>query len=400
MNKNFFTISAIVLTLTASPFSSVLAEEVIPVNVSGKEAIDVLVSLTSSEKKVEVAIGSTTPIIITAKYKDGHTEDVTNKVTWSYSKRKIAAVADGIIEGKAVGEVTLRASLKNGGSSKTTSISVKVVKDVHKPDSVIYTNGQIEKVEQPSSTSIKWYGYQLQDVDIYFTDSAQKKYSYIIENADAVTSQVKEYFDVASLTSKVPVYIFDNEKTIDPSITDGGRYKNTNNTVYIKGSAMNNPWAGDLRPTFAHEMTHAMQFQFLKQDIYPDKHHKEFAWIREGMAGYVALQVVTYKKLAEVPFHWRVKHTKQMYFDLLALAQQENNIDWSQMNSWPMDMVYNDYLVFHSINYFIEQQYGHKAYFNFILDLSEYTPEEASVRNFKKSEKELVQEWKSYFNLK
>lgn len=400
MNKRMVLTSAVLFALVFSPFSSSFAYETSPVSASSYEAKDIVVSVTPSIKKAEIAQGWTTTVTITAKFKDGRTEDVTNKVTWSTSKKTVALVSDGIIEGKSTGSATVRATFKSGGKTKTASISVKVVKGPPKPDMVMYTDSTITQVEQPSSDSITWSGFRLSDVDIYFTESALKKYSYMIDHADTVLDQIKPYFGVSKLKNKVPVFIFDNEKSIDSSITDGARYKNTNNTIYIKGSAMDNPWAGDLRPTFAHEMTHAMQFQFLKQDVFPDKHHEEFAWIREGMADYVALQVVSYKKISGVPFNWRVKHTKKMYMDLLKEAQKENNINWSQMESWPMDMIYNDYLVFHSINYFIEQKYGHKAYLNYILDLSENTPEEASLNNFKETEAEMVQEWKDYFNLK
>lgn len=78
--------------------------------------------LEASEKKVQLAIGQTKQIEITALYDTNHTQKVTQDVVWTTSKSSVAKVVDGKIEAVGKGSATIRATL----DKKTVTIRVTV----------------------------------------------------------------------------------------------------------------------------------------------------------------------------------------------------------------------------------------------------------------------------------
>ncbi|MCE0450059.1 Ig-like domain-containing protein [Brevibacillus sp. AF8] len=79
-------------------------------------------ALTTEEQTLNVRIGSTENVKLTAVYSDGTTEDVTTKADWSIDNPAIATVVNGAIKGLNSGSGTVTAKF----GSQTTTISVNV----------------------------------------------------------------------------------------------------------------------------------------------------------------------------------------------------------------------------------------------------------------------------------
>ncbi|NLY44118.1 MAG: carbohydrate-binding protein, partial [Clostridiaceae bacterium] len=83
--------------------------------------------ITVDKNKVEMDPGGTASFKVTAEYYDGHTEDVTNKVTYYNLRPNVAEVSNGTITAKASGATTVVMSFKGElGDAVTTSMYITV----------------------------------------------------------------------------------------------------------------------------------------------------------------------------------------------------------------------------------------------------------------------------------
>lgn len=92
---------------------------VVGVNVTKK-----VKALTTEDQTLNVRIGSTANVKLTAVYSDGTTEDVTTKADWSIDNPAIATVVNGAIKGLNSGSGTVTA--KFGSQSTTISVNVEI----------------------------------------------------------------------------------------------------------------------------------------------------------------------------------------------------------------------------------------------------------------------------------
>lgn len=92
---------------------------VVGVNVTKK-----VKALTTEDQTLNVRIGSTANVKLTAVYSDGTTEDVTTKADWSINNPAIATVVNGAIKGLNSGSGTVTA--KFGSQSTTISVNVEI----------------------------------------------------------------------------------------------------------------------------------------------------------------------------------------------------------------------------------------------------------------------------------
>jgi hypothetical protein len=159
----------------------------------------------------------------------------------------------------------------------------------------------------------------------------------------------------------------------------------------------------DLRMLFAHEMTHAFQaHNWNSENINLTFGPEQGSWVNEGMAEYIAKQVVTYSALSiqkgkMTEYNLEVKD----YINRIQSFQNQYSIDLSLMDSWPKVWYPNDYIVYESIIFFFEKQYGHDKLMEWIQLVSD--GKNLSIATdiaFGKTEKELVKEWKTYFSIK
>ncbi|MDG0814400.1 Ig-like domain-containing protein [Cohnella rhizosphaerae] len=89
----------------------------VPVTVKAK-----LTKLTVSDTSLELAIGATDSVKVTAVYENGRTLDVTAFSAWTASSTKVAKVTGGVVTAVGKGSVTVKAAY--GG--KTVNVRVKV----------------------------------------------------------------------------------------------------------------------------------------------------------------------------------------------------------------------------------------------------------------------------------
>ncbi|MGK5509428.1 Ig-like domain-containing protein [Brevibacillus formosus] len=81
-------------------------------------------ALTTEDQSLNVRIGNTANVKLTAVYSDGTTEDVTTKADWSIDNPAIATVVNGAIKGLNSGSGTVTA--KFGSQSTTISVNVEI----------------------------------------------------------------------------------------------------------------------------------------------------------------------------------------------------------------------------------------------------------------------------------
>lgn len=92
---------------------------VVGVNVTKK-----VKALTTEDQTLNVRIGNTANVKLTAVYSDGTTEDVTTQADWSINNPAIATVVNGAIKGLNSGSGTVTA--KFGSQSTTISVNVEI----------------------------------------------------------------------------------------------------------------------------------------------------------------------------------------------------------------------------------------------------------------------------------
>jgi hypothetical protein len=84
--------------------------------------------LTLDTSKVSLLKGSTHSLVITAKYVDGHTVDVTQNATYTNPHPEIAGITKGVITAKIIGSTKVTVSFKGEkGATVTTVIDINVI---------------------------------------------------------------------------------------------------------------------------------------------------------------------------------------------------------------------------------------------------------------------------------
>ena len=87
----------------------------------------VLQSIAASPTPVNLNIGATKQLTITAWYTDGATANVTNGATYTSSNTSVATVSSyGLITAKAAGSATITVSYTEGGATRQATVSVTV----------------------------------------------------------------------------------------------------------------------------------------------------------------------------------------------------------------------------------------------------------------------------------
>jgi hypothetical protein len=103
-------------------------EDEIKFIVKNRESELTVDKLIANLENVELLKGSTSSLVITASFLDGHQEEVTNLATISNPDSNIAVISNGIITAKNIGNVSFIITYKGEmGDMKSTSIVVKVV---------------------------------------------------------------------------------------------------------------------------------------------------------------------------------------------------------------------------------------------------------------------------------
>jgi uncharacterized protein YjdB len=107
---------------TAVITATYMAKTVV-VNVNVKKKVK---ALTKDKQTIDLRLGKSEQVQLTAVYQDGTTEDVTSKADWSIDNFSIATVTNGLVTGQSSGTATVTA--KYGSQTLTIPVSVEIVK--------------------------------------------------------------------------------------------------------------------------------------------------------------------------------------------------------------------------------------------------------------------------------
>jgi hypothetical protein len=255
--------------------------------------------------------------------------------------------------------------------------------------------------QEKSKDSISWYGYELEDIDLYFTEEALHTQLYLLDHAQPIIDQIKKYFG-GDLRNKINVFIYDGEKLEGTE----NQYRVRGDYAYLNVTINDGNLAWDERYVFAHEMAHAFQQHlWTLERLFPVYRvdNVDALWLTEGMAEYVAKHVIQYKPL----YYPRNLFLRFTNFDhlsypiLLDNFVKRSNTDLTAIHSWPSSFwAADDYIAYESFVYFLEKQYGHELFMNWIDYASTINNlEEATVKFFNKTSKEIIAEWKIYYKI-
>jgi uncharacterized protein YjdB len=103
-------------------------------------------TMTKDKQSVDLRLGKTDNVSLTAYYDDGTTEDVTSKADWSSNNNSVATVTNGLITGLGSGTATITAKYNN--QTLTLPVNVEIVKriDAEKSQVSLLLNGS-EKIK-------------------------------------------------------------------------------------------------------------------------------------------------------------------------------------------------------------------------------------------------------------
>ncbi|WP_108668963.1 lamin tail domain-containing protein [Peribacillus acanthi] len=258
----------------------------------------------------------------------------------------------------------------------------------------------LKKLSVESADTIKWYGYELKDINLYFTKDALKNHIYLYEYGDAINKQIKDYMG-SELKYKLDVFVYDGK----PIYNTGNQYRKNRDYeyVFVNPTGMDGSKTWDMRPVFAHEMIHAFQgHRWNYERIYPvfKINNEDAIWLTEGMAEYVARQYVSYPELA-YPKDLFLRYTHYSKQDLITLIDEYEVFyekDLLELNSWPNFWSPMDYRPYESLVYYLEKQYGKEAFLNWVTVATESQNLVNTTKDILGStEKEIIQNWKRYF---
>jgi hypothetical protein len=375
-----------------------------------------LIGLEVSEKNVEITVGNSITVKVTAMYSNGTTEDVTKKSKWFSSKQSVAAVSSGTITAKKEGKATIKAQFSTKGVTKSASIQVTVKKEetsdlaeevkklkkqvdellrqiAEKEEEIKKLKEELKNGGESSDGFITWDNFETENVKFHYTPGGNR-FRYIAEDAEAIIEDEEKYFG-SPLPKKVDAFIHGDDSylaTHRQANYDAGR-----NNLVINAQDLSRGGRQDVRYHFAHEMAHAYtEFVFGINKLHESLDWQGH-WLTEGIAEYVAKHKVNFPKRDDAGELKKLGYGKEEYIKVLREMKQ---INWKDIESWQDTTGYNQYFVFESIVYYLETEFGHEAFFEFCRTLAEgKSLEESCKRAFGKSEEQLVNGWKSYFEL-
>jgi hypothetical protein len=249
-----------------------------------------------------------------------------------------------------------------------------------------------------SLDTITWYGYELNDINLFFTKSSLEIYIYLVDAANSINSEIKSYMGT-ELKHKINVFVADQYTNKNSIYT--GSYVWKGDYLYLNGHPDPDY---DLRTLFAHEMTHVFQYQhWNSNNLFQAFGAGPGSWIHEGMAEYVARQVATYPKIS-----FPTGTLRQLYLEvkdykesIKNFQQRESITTLESMVSWPKEWYSNDYIVYESIVFFLEKKYGQDKFINWIQLVSDgKSLPEATELAYGNTDEDLIKEWKDYFSIK
>jgi hypothetical protein len=257
---------------------------------------------------------------------------------------------------------------------------------------IIYTDSS-GNIIGASNTAIKWYGFKTEQANMYLTKSAIEKFGYIIETSDNIIKNIAPYFNVNELPSKVSVYIWVDEPVTK---TNTGEYFSRDDQIFINGGSYSHQTT--IIHTYIHELTHAFQDLVFKLFTH-ENYYQDVFFITEGMANYVTFHYFDYTRYNIPTVNIYDKNTLSR---MVERAFVNLNLDKEKFTHLPPTNIkkpWMDYSIYEGIIYYLEDNYGHERFVQFV-EYQKYLPiSESLFKAFGVSEEELIKDWKKYFGL-
>lgn len=327
-------------------------------------------------------------------------------------QRKTLSAKDAAItelKNKLAGVSSNYENEKNANSQKDIIISsyeqdVKQKNDtiskIMNIESIVYTDSNGQTVQPNAPGSIKWLGFSTAHLDFYLTPKALTEFSYILNHAENIYSQIGDFYKISGYPNRTKIYIFFDE---DITITRVGEYFAGNNTIFIKGSMMapyNIYNQANLIGCFTHELTHAFEMNPMGLQAFRNRTSNDIFWLTEGTADYVDHNVAKYP--TDIPKNQLTQKSnfpKDYYPSLIKENLYLNKISLNDFNRLPDQYLKFGYITYESIIYFLEHQYGHEAFLQYHKYLSTMSEDEACKLAFGRANEDIVKEWKLYYGL-
>ncbi|MDR6882894.1 Ig-like domain-containing protein [Bacillus sp. 3255] len=216
-----------------------------------KVEVDVPTIIKASKKIVNLQIGGTDKVTLTASFKDGREVDVTSKAEWTTSSKDIAESRSGDITGLATGAATITA--KYGTRTAVIQVSVGVLKSLNvseeklvmkKGDTVTLTAEALytDDTKKDVSSDVIWTSSNVKAVTV---DGGKVKAvasgeSTLTAQLDSKTVTIPVQVDMASdLSASVVNLVFDLNETRSVVLTatdSSGASRNVTNEAEWKTS--------------------------------------------------------------------------------------------------------------------------------------------------------------------
>lgn len=235
-----------------------------------------------------------------------------------------------------------------------------------------------------------WSEFNTGDDFIIYIDSISLKngYDYVYVYAEEIFDMIEDFFNY-DMNDKTTVYIDSLNKR-------QAYYSGYDHEFFINPFKLN----GDIRYHFAHESVHAITNK--KWGIGALAEGYDDTWLIEGIAEYVSKHYIDFPtcnscgRLMDTGYgkEWYIERFNRRGIDVVRNVNSFKDLD-ATIND------YYDYLAYESMVYFLVEKYGKDKFFNdFINNKVKYktTPKTLEV-TYGKSEKEIISEWKKFFNI-
>lgn len=264
------------------------------------------------------------------------------------------------------------------------------------------SNGASDNNENSNSI---YKEYKHGNYTLLFTPTAYKDYGYLDTDFNTITKEMFNYFGVKDIPYPVNVYIQSSkDRVLRPN--SGGFYESGERVVVINPDEQFNMAGHDsVKFVFVHELTHTLQdatwgFETLHKVTSGEKN-----WILEGHADYVAKKLSGYSQYGQQQDPAGNTRTQAYYYDELHYRNGVKGwkpLNWSEITTFQRLSLHRDeYFAFEAIVNFIAENYSLNHYKLMLEEMAKgNTGAQAIQTVFKKTDVQLMNEYKSFYKLK
>ena len=255
-----------------------------------------------------------------------------------------------------------------------------------------------------TSDKVTYITHQHGNLTLMFTPTAYEDYGYLHTDFDKLTKEMFKYFGEKDVKNPVKVYIqSDNDRVERPN---SGAFYESGERVVVINPDMNFEMAGhdSVKFVFIHELSHAMQDATWGFETLHNVTRGEKNWILEGHADYIAKKLSGFTQYGASSDPAGAARDQAYYYKELHNrngAEGWKPLDWSSITTFQQLSLHRDeYFAFEAIVNFIATNYSLDHYGMMLDEMAKgKTGAEAIQAVFKKSDTDLMKEYKTYYKL-